>query len=179
MKHAAIVVVFLALAFTTTTDAAAHEIPARRSVQIQAEPDALVLLVTWTAPSGPMAPALTAHTAWRRAGSSVAPALEGALAAAALGPIRVRADDGDLREVNPLGSELVVDPSTGSPAGVAVLVEVPLDRPQRASVEFSPRGATRILWRERGEVTVQSSSHPRPGIWYRHAGLLTLTWSQP
>ena len=160
----------------------AHEMPARRSIDIQVEDDALVLLVTWTAPAGDAGGAMgglwKVRAAWERAGVRVGPALEGALVAVALAPIRVRAA-GRTLGMRPLRTRIDRDGSGRRPLGVAVLVELPLDRPHILTLDVETSEPTRLRWRARADAEIASPSRHGPGRWYAAERLLTLTWSDP
>jgi hypothetical protein len=177
MPRAAAAVMVLVAIVGWRADGFAHELPARRSVDVQAERDALVLFVTWTAPSGPMSSLLAARAAWERAGVRSRAAVEGALVAIALAPIRVRAGGRELG-ARPLRSELFTDPSGRRPLAIAVLVEIPLDRPRLVTIDVETSEPTRLRWRALGDLDVRSPSHPRAGRWVPGDRLLTLTWNE-
>jgi hypothetical protein len=167
----AVAVAALALA----SEVAAHDLPARRSIDVQVEDEALVLLVTWQAPSGPLADLMTARAAWGRPGAGAAAAVEEAMAALALAPIVVRAG-GRMLEVRALRTMLLPDRGGRRLFGVAVLVEIVLEDPGLVTLEVTSEEPTRLRWRSRAIAEVMSTTHPQPDRWRTSSRLLALLW---
>lgn len=136
--------------------------PARRSVAVQAEHDAAVLLVTWTVPSGDAGLAYTGLAAWGRHGEAARRALTTELAAKAIGPLEIRLD-GIAVHPKDVKVKLAEDPPGSGRLAAAVLLTVPIDGGTHR-LECSIRAAPEItlitgIDRSRGRASIAT-----PGI---------------
>jgi len=142
----------------------AHTNPARRSVALQAEKDAAVVLVQWTVPSGEYGDAYTATASWGRSTAGGRRALEASLAAKAIGPLVLTLDG---KPISPRASvKLTEDPPHSGRMAVAVLLTVTLEAgPHELALGLSPGTPelTRFVFVDRSEGRA-SLADPEPSL---------------
>ena len=170
MKRALFVLVIGLVAAAT---ASAHTYPSRRSIAVQAEKDAIVVLAVWTAPADDVAAVFelgaamsgTAKNESQREEKTKA-ALEAQLAARAIGPIELSLDGAPLEPAS-VSTRLIEDPPGSGRRGVAVLVEAPIPAGAHAvEVSLGPTGeSTRMSFVDRSNGAVTTSGRiPAGGI---------------
>jgi hypothetical protein len=152
-SHAAALALALASALALgglAAPAAGHAIPAARSVVVQVEDRAAVLLVGYEPPVGEGLALLVGNAIARPADQTEA-ALRGLLVAGALGPLTVEVD-GRAVALDHARSTVSLEPGRARPT-VLALVEVPLDPGARRlsiAVSGGARRDTRVSWVTRG-----------------------------
>ncbi|HVO30335.1 MAG TPA: hypothetical protein VMV18_06350 [bacterium] len=163
---------------TVPVVALAHTNPARRSIAVQAEDHAAVVLVQWTVPSGEYGFAYGAMALWGRRGTEARDSLQATLAAKAVGPVAVTLD-GVSVDVTPQ-VKLVEDPPRSGRLSAAVLLDVPVpDGDHELAVALRQGAETTVITgidRSRGRATIAPAADPEllPGrpfvVRYRAAG---------
>lgn len=145
--------------------AAAHTYPARRSIAVQAEKDAVVLLAVWTVPAGEAGEIFEIGAALTGRGKARA-ALEAQLATRALGPLTITLDGKPLAP-DSVRTRLVEDPPRSGRRGVAVLLEAKIpagDHDVRVSLGTSG-DATRMNFVNRSQGAATASGRvPEGGL---------------
>ena len=175
MKRAAVLATVLA-ALLAPALIFAHTNPARRAVAVQAEKTAVVLLVTWTVPSGELGDAYAAETTWGRQGASARKALETSLAAKAIAPLEITLDG---KTVAPSSSiKLTEDPPQSGRLSAAVLLTAPVAAKTAHTLTVSIRpGAdmTRAVFFDRTDGIATSDWSPE-GDFLAAGHPLTVHW---
>ena len=126
--------------------ASAHSYPARRSIAVQSEKNAVVVLAVWTAPAGEIADVFEIGAALRGRGrGKTKPALEAQLAAKALGPLAITLD-GKALAADSIRTRLIEEPPRSGRRAIAVLLEAKIPEGEHeVSVNLGPTGdATRM-----------------------------------
>lgn len=157
MKPAASLSAFLTVALAVTGIAAAHTAPARRSIAVQADKDAIVVLAMWTAPSGDGAELFTL---------AKGAALEAQLAAKAIGPLVLTLDGKPLQPAS-VRTRLVENPPRSGRKAVAVLLDAPIPAGEHTvEVSLGPTGeTTRMSFVDRREGAAATSGRvPEGGL---------------
>lgn len=159
--------------------AAAHSLPARRSIAVQAEKDALVVLAVWTAPAGEPGAVFDLTAALASRGKARA-ALEARLAARALGPLRLMID-GEPLVPGALHTRLVEDPPRSGRHAVAVLAEAAIPAgAHEVTVTLGPTGdATRMSFLDRSSGAAVASGRVPDGLLAPPGTTFTIRWKEP
>ena len=148
----------------------AHSVAAQRSITAQVEDDRVVLLVTWTAPTGFLGPLMMASAALLSP-KDPKEALTEYMAAHALRPISVVAD-GDPLEAMSMRRKLTVDASPRRRHSVSILLEYPLPRARTLVVRAPSPDPTRLAWSSKARQRQVHAKDRPAGRWGR--GELTL-----
>lgn len=142
--------------------AAAHTYPSRRSIAVQAEKNAVVVLAVWTAPAGEGAEIFDLGAALTTKGKNARAALEAQLAAKAIGPL-VLTLDGKPLQPGSVRTRLIEDPPRSGRRAVAVLVDTPIPAGEhKVEISLGPTGeSTRMSFVDRS-AGAASASGPTP-----------------
>lgn len=137
--------------------AAAHTVPSRRSIAVQADKNAIVVLALWTAPSGDGAELFSL---------AKGAALEAQLAAKAIGPLVLTLDGKPLQPAS-VRTRLFEDPPRSGRKAVAVLVDAPIPAGEHTvEISLGPTGeTTRMSFVDRSEGAAATSGRkPEGGV---------------
>lgn len=156
--------------------ASAHSYPARRSIAVQAERDAVVIFAVWTAPSGEIGELFEVGAAFAGRAKARA-ALEARLAAKALGPVTLTLD-GEPLEPDSVRTRLIEDPPRSGRRGIAVLLEAKIPPGEHAlAVGLGASGdATRMNFVDRSQGAAQACGRVPEGGLAPAGTTFTLTW---
>lgn len=146
--------------------AGAHSYPSRRSIAVQVEKDAIVVLAVWAAPAGEAGDLFDLGAAVTAKGKKTQAALEARLAAKAIGPLSLGLDGKPLEPAS-VKTRLIEDPPRSGRRAVAVLLEAPIPAgSHEVTVSLGPTGeATRMTFVDRslGSAAV-SGRAPEGGL---------------
>jgi hypothetical protein len=158
----------------------AHKTPARRTVVVQAEANEVAVLVTWTAPSGPMGRLVVAAATWGRKGDDVKTALKTFMTSRALATLRFEGN-GKNMHFDAIQTKVNLDPGPLGRHTIAILAtkKLPKTRPFVLSVSSAQEtGATRLSWTNRAGKDNKIQSSHKSDTWTT-TKTVTLTWAKP
>ena len=158
--------------------AIAHTNPARRSVAVQAERNAIVMLVTWTVPSGEPGEVYAASAAWGRRGADGRKALQASLAAKAIGPLTLTLDGVPVASPE-MKVKLTEDPPGSGRAAVAVLLSATIPAGEHtASISIRPDSdPTRVMFVDRSAGRAGKTWVAPDGDTLDETRPVTITWT--
>lgn len=153
---------------------AAHIIPPRRAVTVEADADGVALLVAWTSERGPQGSELLARATWGRRGPRARSAIRALAAAEALEGLEILADG---RPVKPTETHVKVRVETREPARLVavVLITVPRRGAHHLTLRDTSQMQSRLMWTDRSRG--RASGPGKPGRWLAGRRHLTLTWN--
>lgn len=155
--------------------ASAHNSPARRSIVVQAEANEVVILVSWTAPTGILGKLMIAGAAWGRSNAEGLRALKARAAERALAPLEVELDGAPLA-LKTAGIKLAT--LDGRPS-VAVLLTAEISSAAHSlRVEVDSREASRILWTDKSDGAMTASRKTPPDQWATGQSPLYISWKR-
>lgn len=159
--------------------AGAHSYPSRRSIAVQAEKDAIVVLAMWTAPAGEAGELFDLGAALGAKGTKSLAALEAQLAAKAIGPISLALDGAPL-EPTAVRTRLIEDPPRSGRRAVAVLVEARIPAgSHEVSVSLGPTGeATRMNFVDRSNGAAAVNGRAPEGGIVPSGTSFSITWKE-
>ena len=160
--------------------ATAHTYPSRRSIAVQAEKDALVVLALWTAPAGEAGDLFDLGAAMSaKGGNKARAALEAQLAAKAIGPLTLTLDGKPL-EPSSVRTRLIEDPPRSGRRAVAVLVEAPSPAgAHNVAVTLGPTGeTTRMNFVDRSIGAARATGRVPEGGLVPPGTSFSITWSE-
>ena len=156
------------------TRADAHFYPGERQVVVQAERDAVAILITLRPPSGIFADALELDARFSHGGDRLIKAI---LAARALGALDIRLDGKPL-STSDVQTKLVEDPPGTRRRLVAVLISAPIP-PGAHHLEVNiatPVEPTATLWLDRSSGRIVAWGPRAAGVPFEDRGQLVLDW---
>ena len=158
--------------------AAAHTYPSRRSIAVQAEKDAVVVLAVWTAPVGDAGEAFDLSAVFSARGKA-RDALEAKLAARAIGPLSLELDG---KPVDPASvrTRLIEDPPRSGRRAVAVLLEAPVpEGAHELAISLGATGdATRMTFLDRSRGATEASGRVPDGSLAEPGTTFTIRWKE-